>query len=82
MRGTVREIRSAAVRRDGPRLVFEVEGNGFLYAMVRTMAGTLVEIGRGKMEPDAIPALLASGDRKKAGPTLPAKGLFLVKVMY
>ena len=50
--------------------------------MVRILAGTLMDAGLGKRTPESIPALLESGDRRRAGPTLPAKGLFLEKVDY
>ena len=50
--------------------------------MVRILAGTLCEVGAGRMQPEAIPGILASRDRHKAGPTLPAKGLFLKSVEY
>ena len=50
--------------------------------MVRILAGTLCEVGAGRTQPDAIPGILASRDRSQAGPTLPAKGLFLKKVDY
>ena len=50
--------------------------------MVRILAGTLADAGLGKRTPESIPALLESGDRRRAGPTLPAKGLFLEKVDY
>ena len=50
--------------------------------MVRILAGTLVEAGRGALDPDAVPAILAGRDRSLAGPTLPAKGLFLKQVDY
>lgn len=55
-----------------------VTGNGFLYNMVRIIAGTLIDVGQGKIKPEEIPAILASLDREKAGPTAPAKGLTLV----
>jgi tRNA pseudouridine38-40 synthase len=64
------------------RVVIEVEANGFLYNMVRNIAGTLVAVGKGK-EPPAWPAeVLAVKDRTKAGMTAPARGLFLVWVEY
>lgn len=56
--------------------------DGYLFNMVRILAGTLVDAGLGKRTPESIPALLESGDRRRAGPTLPAKGLFLEKVDY
>ena len=55
-----------------------VTGNGFLYNMVRIIAGTLIDVGQGKITPENIPAILESCDREKAGPTAPAKGLTLV----
>ncbi len=58
------------------------KGNGFLYNMVRIMVGTLLEVGKGRIEPETIKDILESKDRKQAGPTAPAKGLCLVKVIY
>ena len=63
-------------------LVYEVSGTGFLRHMVRAIAGTLVEVGRGQRAWDSIPALLAGRNRHAAGPTAPAAGLFLVRVDY
>lgn len=63
-------------------LVYEVTGNGFLHHMVRNMAGTLIEVGRGKLTPRDVPRILAARDRTQAGPTAPAQGLCLVKVHY
>lgn len=66
-----------------PRHVrIEVSGNGFLYNMVRILAGTLMEVGRGKIHPDDIPAILESKDRRRAGPTLPPEGLCLDWIRY
>jgi len=81
-RSTVRTVTRAEWRRDGKKLVFEIEGNGFLYNMVRAMVGTLVEIGRGRMPPEAMPEILLSRDRRRAGPGAPARGLCLVRVDY
>jgi len=61
---------------------YEVEANRFVHHMVRNIVGTLVEIGRGAMEPDIFPDLLAARDRCRAGPTAPARGLHLVEVRY
>jgi tRNA pseudouridine38-40 synthase len=61
---------------------FEFEGDGFLYKMVRTMMGTLIEVGRGKRPVDDIPRVLASKDRRLAGIAAPPQGLFLVRVDY
>lgn len=63
-------------------LVYEVRGTGFLRHMVRALAGTLVEVGRGHHPPAWIPELLAGRDRHAAGPTAPAGGLFLARVDY
>ena len=63
-----------------PRLItIRVSGTGFLYNMVRIIAGTLMEVGRGALEPDQIPEILKACDRSKAGPTAPPQGLTLVK---
>ena len=64
------------------RIGVDVSGNGFLYNMVRIIAGTLVEAGRGRIEPEAMPSILASRDRSLAGPTLPANGLRLRWIHY
>jgi tRNA pseudouridine38-40 synthase len=79
---TVRAITSAGWKADGAALTFEIEGKGFLRYMVRSLVGTLVEIGRGARPAGDIARLLASGDRSGAGRTAPARGLFLVKVDY
>jgi tRNA pseudouridine38-40 synthase len=79
---TIRIIRRFDVRRDGVLVSFEVEGTAFLRNMVRILAGTLVAVGKGKMTPDQVSAVLASGDRTKAGVTAPACGLTLVRVIY
>lgn len=63
-------------------LTYEVRGSGFLRHMVRTLAGTLLEAGRGAMSADDIPSILEARDRSKAGPTAPARGLCLVRVEY
>jgi tRNA U38,U39,U40 pseudouridine synthase TruA len=64
------------------RFVIRVSGSGFLYNMVRIIAGTLMEVGRGKIPPEQIPAILESKDRKKRGPTLPPQGLRLEWIRY
>jgi len=79
---TVRTIFEAAVRRDGDEVVFEVAGDGFLYNMVRIMTGTLVEIGRGKREPEEIKSIIEGRDRTLAGHTAPPYGLYLKEVYY
>ncbi len=82
IRPTVRTIQAIHLlrRRGGADLV--VQGSGFLYNQVRTMAGSLVAVGRGKEAPEWIAAILHSRDRSLAGPTLPPQGLFLLRVLY
>lgn len=63
-------------------LTYEVKGSGFLHHMVRNIVGTLIEIGRGALDPSDIPAIIAARDRSRAGPTAPAQGLCLWKVEY
>lgn len=63
-------------------IIFELEANGFLKQMVRNIIGTLVLAGTGKILPETIKEILESKDRTKAGPTAPAEGLYLVKVLY
>ena len=79
---TVRTITDCTVVQNGDLFTISVTADGYLYNMVRILAGTLVDAGLGKRTPESIPALLESGDRRRAGPTLPAKGLFLEKVDY
>lgn len=77
-----REIRRAEVRRNGDFVEFTVEGNGFLYNMVRIMVGTLLDLNSGKLARDTIHAILESKDRMRAGVTAPPDGLYLHKVDY
>jgi len=63
-------------------IIIEVEGDGFLYNMVRTIVGTLVEVGRGARPPEWVAEVLAARDRRAAGPTAPPHGLYLVRVEY
>ena len=63
-------------------LIIRVRGDGFLYNMVRIIAGTLVKVGEGKMSPDEIPSIIEKKDRGHLGTTLPAKGLFLMGIRY
>ncbi len=79
---TVRTIHCFNVRREGDRVIFTVSGNGFLYNMVRIMVGTLLFINEGKIGENAIPSIIESRDRKKAGKTVPPQGLYLNKVYY
>lgn len=79
---TVRTIYDISVEEQNGAIIIRVCGNGFLYNMVRIIAGTLMEIGRGKWEPDRMQDILAAKDRKAAGPTAPACGLTLVKYEF
>ena len=81
-RSSVRNITMARVKKTGRELRIDIEGDGFLYNMVRNIAGTLVDIGRGYLPPGSMAKILRSKDRKKAGPTAPARGLFLLKIRY
>ncbi len=74
----VRTIKDIKVRRENDEVIITVTGNGFLYNMVRIIVGTLLQIGRGKGEPEDIPGILEAKDRRKAGPTAPPQGLYLV----
>ena len=79
---TVREVFSCEVTRRGREILISVSGRSFLYNMVRIMAGTLIEVGLGKIPADAVPGIIASKDRKQAGRTAPAHGLTLAEVYY
>lgn len=79
---TTRCLTRCDIRRSGPLLTFLIEGDGFLYKMCRGIVGTLVQLGLGRIEPAALPEILASGDRRLAGMTAPAQGLILWKVFY
>jgi len=80
---TVRTIYKCQIEQpeDG-KFVIRVSGNGFLYNMVRIIAGTLMDVGRGKIEPGMVSEMIASGDRKTAGVTLPPMGLRLEWIRY
>ena len=77
-----RTLMKIEIRKKGPDILLEYTGESFLHQMVRILSGTLVYVGTGKIKPEEIPAILKSKDRKKAGPTLPPNGLFMVKVFY
>ena len=81
-KNSVRTIYKAEVRTEGERILIELTGNGFLYNMVRIISGTLLDVGLGKIEPSEIEDIINSKDRTRAGKTLPAHGLYLVKVNY
>jgi tRNA pseudouridine38-40 synthase len=79
---TVRRVTSAEWRTNGPAVTFVISGEGFLRHMVRSLAGTLVEVGHGRRPGDDLARLLAAPKRSDAGRTAPPHGLFLVSVLY
>lgn len=81
-KSSIRTIIDGEVRKEGERVIIEITGTGFLYNMVRIISGTLLEVGLGKIEPEDITKIINSQDRKQAGKTLPAHGLYLLKVEY
>lgn len=81
-RTTVRRIYRLELEEQGPELVIRVTGAGFLYNMVRIIAGTLMEVGVGRIPPEEIRTILEKRDRSAAGPTAPAQGLTLVKYEF
>lgn len=79
---TIRTIYDLNVEKQGEFIIIRVTGSGFLYNMVRIIAGTLMEVGRGNLEPEDMDEILKARDRTKAGPTAPACGLTLVQYQY
>ncbi|MGI6166571.1 MAG: tRNA pseudouridine(38-40) synthase TruA [Eubacteriales bacterium] len=79
---THRTVISSEVFKIGDIVLYSVAADGFLYNMVRIMAGTLLEVAEGKIKPDDLPDIIASRDRRRAGRTLPACGLYLNRVVY
>lgn len=81
-KNSVRTIYSAKVYKENEKVIIELTGNGFLYNMVRIISGTLLDVGIGKIKPDEIEEIIKSGNRERAGKTLPPQGLYLVNVEY
>ena len=79
---SVRTITHLTVNRFGDRVWINVEADGFLYNMVRAIAGTFMNVGRGYWPESHVAEILEAGERKLAGPTAPASGLFLMRVTY
>ena len=79
---TVRTIYEVNVTKADDMVHIRITGNGFLYNMVRIIAGTLMQVGTGLMEPEQVKEILEARDRSKAGPTAVAKGLTLVEIRY
>ena len=83
-RSKVRVVFLSRLERDAEKqeLVYTVRGRSFLRYMVRKMVGTLIDVGKGRFQPDDIPRLIEARDRSQAGPTAPPEGLYLVSVEY
>ncbi|MBK8976482.1 MAG: tRNA pseudouridine(38-40) synthase TruA [Planctomycetes bacterium] len=81
-RGTVRRVDQLRLVRRAHGFDLFVQGNGFLYNMVRTIAGTLIEVGVGRRAPDEPGRILVSADRRRAGENAAAEGLYLLRVLY
>ena len=79
---TMRRVFLTQLLERGPELVFRIVGDGFLRGMVRALVGTLLRVGRGRMELRTLESLLVGGCRSQAGPSAPARGLTLVRVLY
>ncbi|WP_310601721.1 tRNA pseudouridine(38-40) synthase TruA [Anaerosporobacter sp.] len=82
VQSTVRTIYSLDVIQEGDELILRVRGDGFLYNMVRIIAGTLIKVGMGTMKPERIAEVLQSTERVKVGPNAPANGLTLVNIEF
>lgn len=78
----VRRVLRSVIRKKGPEIIYTVEAEGFLRYMVRTMVGTLLEIGKGKISPDIIEEIFRSKNRSPNSPTAPAHGLCLMRINY
>lgn len=81
-RDFVRTIYSIDIEAENDVITLRIKGNGFLYNMVRIIVGTLLEVGRGQMEPEEVKNILEARDRRMAGPTAPPEGLTLVRIDY
>jgi tRNA pseudouridine38-40 synthase len=79
---TTRDLRRLSVTRQGDRLHIRAEANAFLHQMVRSLVGTLMAVGEGKLDPDAMQAILTARERSAAGPVAPPHGLSLLRVRY
>lgn len=82
VKDTTRTIYDIQVEKERELIVIRVKGNGFLYNMVRIIAGTLIQVGTHQWEPERVKEALMKKDRQAAGPTAPAKGLTLVEIEY
>ena len=82
VKSTVRTVKHASVTREGDVITLRIAADGFLYNMVRIIAGTLLAVGQGKLTPEDVSRITASRDRTQAGSTAPACGLYLNRVTY
>ena len=82
VKSTVRTIYSCTAQKENDIITIRVTGNGFLYNMVRIIAGTLVQVGGGAIKPEAVKEILAKKDRSAAGPTAPAHGLTMMGIEF
>ena len=79
---TVRRVFECRLKIHSPMITIVIRGEGFLYNMVRIIAGTLIVVGQGKIPPDNVPSIIELGSRALAGPTMPAHGLTLFEIKY
>ncbi|MFR4251857.1 MAG: tRNA pseudouridine(38-40) synthase TruA [Christensenellales bacterium] len=82
VKDTTREIYLARLQKNGDKIVLDIMGNGFLYNMVRIIAGTLIDVGRGKLGTDTFKKMLQTKDRVQGGMTAPPQGLILQRIYY
>ncbi len=81
-RSSVRHVNYISIKKKKEMITIEINGNGFLYNMVRNIVGTLIDLGRGYLPEGSMEKILEGKDRTLAGPTAPAKGLVLIEVKY
>ena len=79
---TVRTVEELEITENGPEITLRIAGSGFLYNMVRIIAGTLIRVGRGFYTPERVREILEARERTEAGVTAPPEGLVLVEVCY
>ena len=78
----IRNLKTLEIKREGDEIILDFQAPGFLYKMVRNITGTLLDVGRGKIEPEEVSEILKKKDRRAAGPTAPAFGLTLMRIFY
>jgi len=82
VKGTVRTVKYCVIERTGDLIILKIAADGFLYNMIRIIIGTLLDVAAGRILPGEIPSIIDSGNRKNAGSTAPACGLYLNRVVY